>query len=233
MQQYIVAPASAVVAAVAVARLSGWHPSSLFERKKGSEKRKLNLVAVMPTFFSSTHEPRFIMFQATLRQAARCGTQLVVVDASVDAAVRAEIHRLCPSAVVVQQDSSIGTGKGGALRQGISIAITMVNPQSGVIAFLEPEKTDCIRLLRRLANPIKMGELDVVLPKRSPRSMRTLPVEQFYSENYLNRHVTNLAKEGGLSGLDDGIDWTFGPVLLHAVTLLLTHACARAVVCEL
>lgn len=90
---------------------------------------------------------------ATLREAAKLGISLVIVDASQLPAIRSIMASICPHAVIVEQDFSKGKGKGGALRQGIELAASRVDQHKGVIAFLEPEKTDCIRLLGRLSFP--------------------------------------------------------------------------------
>ncbi len=108
-------------------------------------------------------------------------------------------------------------GKGFALRQGISAAVSYLEavrfPMSrSVIAFFEPEKADMVQHTQLLSSRILQGVEDITIPARTQRSWDSYPVEQQYSEKFGNYHLNNIARECKFPQLD----WFFGPVLFRA-----------------
>uniref|UniRef100_A0A7S3PCT3 Glycosyltransferase 2-like domain-containing protein n=1 Tax=Aplanochytrium stocchinoi TaxID=215587 RepID=A0A7S3PCT3_9STRA len=108
--------------------------------------------------------------------------------------------------VVAQKNPGM---KGIALREAISFAQNIC-AQSGVIAFLELEKSNFISHAKTCATPILRNEADIVIPRRSdPFFASTYAKEQYHSETFGNMYINNLLNRQG----DAFLDIYFGPFL--------------------
>ncbi len=189
---------------------------------------------------------QFKLALQAVQEAKRLRLIYVVIDGSPCADVRALLEQA--GAIVVEQtrdgSGKYTGGKGGALRQGIQAACSLLDQKGqshkegeaglekklrAVIAFQEPEKIGLFCAYTDLAKLIWEGAADVVVPRRSEEAMRSLASEQYHSESFGNHHLANVLNHGLGSckvsaGSDYGekrsqegpyfYDWFFGPMLI-------------------
>ncbi len=157
--------------------------------------------------------------------AAQHKFHVFIVDDSPDETVGRQLRGASLNYVhVVQQDRARYSGKGGALRQAIWMAIdwfreNSIDVDKSAIVFTEPEKINLIEHVIDIVLPLLVGSADVVVPARNDELFReTYPLEQYHSESFGNLYFNLLAKQfRGFQQLTDlgetttNLDWLFGP----------------------
>ena len=161
---------------------------------------------IMPTKYDSIENPRFGIFKNTLQATSiSISTTVIIVDSSpieVYRAIQTYILELQMSNIILLQIDKTFK-KGHSIRFGISHALSL--SAGAIIGFQEPEKVDMIQYYNRIIQQHEENPTWVCVPKRSPRSWSSYPIEQQHSEQFAN----SLLK--ARSSID--IDWFFGPIL--------------------
>ena len=166
-----------------------------------------NFVVVSPTFYPNMADPRFKLGVEACRRAKALGIRLLLVDASPP-----EVREALREAGAEVHVQTVRGRKGAALREAIGIARSQL-PPDGVICFQELEKVEMIGLQREVAAYVVSSGCDVCVPRRDDSLFRrSYPIEQYHSENFVNRYLDTLGSAVGLPTLD----WTFGPVAFRA-----------------
>lgn len=197
-------------------------------------RRQDPLIARRTFVFTTTHYPdisdiRFHLALELCRLAQLYKIHLIIVDDSPEhETVRDQFQQAGEYVHAFQQDKTNYSGKGGAIRQAIHHAASLIqeiNLERGnglndaVICFTEPEKVDLMNHMTLLAKPILDGATDVVIPTRNDEFFRqTYPMEQYHSESFGNLHFDLLAKhfEGFQQEGAKKLDWLFGPFAFKA-----------------
>lgn len=93
-------------------------------------------------------------------------------------------------------------GQGPARRQGLQMVENI--PGIKVIATTEPEKVSIIADCLKIASePVLKGEADIVIPKRTEKSMETYPAHQAKQEKKSNKIYNAILRSRGLLKKDD------------------------------
>lgn len=148
----------------------------------------------------------------TLREAARNGFQVVVVDSRDSTnAFKEELARVRDElgiSVQEEQESSMSAGR----RQ----AFEAIGNLDGVkvISWIEPEKVSMVNNLIQAARPILNDEADIVIPARDERAFSRYPEYQVVYEKAGNRKFNRFLKEHELLPQEaPTLDLWFGPRL--------------------
>jgi len=104
--------------------------------------------------------------------------------------------------VVVKEETGVGMGQ--SRRQALAEASQLIG-KDGVVVWTEPEKHPFIKFIPRLAERIKNGEADLVVPMRN--KLDSYPKEQQEEENLLNLLFEKVLKR-------KKADLSFGPRLM-------------------
>ena len=195
------------------------------------EEISRKIVVVTTTYYPDNSDIRFNLAIDLCKLANTNNIHLIIVDDSPNHnQVATKFLQTGGYIHVYQQDKEKFIGKGGALRQSIAMAVTLLRGNNNdrgdalnnaVICFTEPEKVDLLNHIHLIAKPILDGVTDVVIPKRNDELFKqTYPIEQYHSESFGNYHFNLLAKqlsaEGFRSEGANSIDWLFGPFALKA-----------------
>lgn len=108
---------------------------------------------------------------------------------------------------------------GNAVRQAIAAGANLI-ALDGSVHWQEPEKADLVRFHQKLGATARRNNAAVLVPKRSPISWKTYPVEQRHQEMFTNLFV-NIVSGGALD-----YDFTFGPKVFRGEALDMVAACA-------
>jgi hypothetical protein len=190
------------------------HLESIETTHNTMAQQKLDLVVVAPTFYPSVDDLRYLLGAEACRQAAEHKIRLILIDASPLEDVKQGLEDAGKPFVRVIQQKSVGK-KGVALREAIQVAHEELSNCEGesVIAFMELEKVDMFRYWNPLVQHMVDTNSDVTVPRRADASFRsTYPIEQYFSENFVNLYLDGLGREIGLAS----IDWTMGPVAFRS-----------------
>lgn len=185
---------------------------------------------VTTTYYPDVNDIRFHLALEMCKLAKLYEMHLIIVDDSPDhESVRERFQQAGSNYVhTYQQDKSNYSGKGGALRQAIQQATTLIQENytgkgnglnGAVICFTEPEKVDLMNHMSAIAKPILDGATDVVIPTRDDQDFKeSYPIEQYHSESFGNMHFNLLAKqfEGFQREGATELDWLFGPFAFKA-----------------
>jgi len=195
------------------------------------EEISQKIVVVTTTYYPDISDIRFNLAIDLCKLANKNNIHLIIVDDSPNHnQVATQFLQTGGYIHVYQQDKEKFIGKGGALRQSIAMAVTLLRENNNdrgdalnksVICFTEPEKVDLLNHIHLIAKPILDGETDVVIPKRNDELFKqTYPIEQYHSESFGNYHFNLLAKQLPAKGFQSegakSIDWLFGPFALKA-----------------
>lgn len=156
--------------------------------RKNKEKPQMdnvrldNFIIVTATRYTNDDD-RFLLAQNMVELATNeFHYPVLVIDDSDDP----EIQRiLTDKGAHVFKQGKLGFGNAvrQAIREGAQIA-----GRKGVIAWQEPEKIDMVRHYATLITPFIENRADMVIPKRTVKSLETYPIEQMWSERLLNRY---------------------------------------------
>jgi hypothetical protein len=156
-----------------------------------------NVSIITTTQYESIIDNRFHTACQTIGNACALQYNVTIVDASPDGRVWKAFHTLKISPHIQKHRGT----KGLAQRQAFSEA-----PSSArVHIWTEPEKTDLIRHIPRLIDPVLRDNADIIVPKRSAKSLASYPAFQVKSELEAN------AVFAEVTGLE--LDVMFGPVV--------------------
>ena len=175
---------------------------------------------VSVTYYIDQSDIRFSLAQQLCRLATQRRIRLIIVDDSPP-----EIHATLQqeeglSVKIFRQSKDQYQGKGGALRQAIHLARSLLEHDGDLnrcaICFTEPEKVDFINHVEDIVEPLLKDAADVVVPSRNKALFQdTYPIEQYHSECFANLHFDALAKRHeGFHNVD--LDWLFGPFSFKA-----------------
>lgn len=174
------------------------------------------IVLVTVTFFTDADSRRLELALALVRDAVAAGLPTVVADDSPGTAVAAKF-RNAGAFVVEQGGSAHGGGKGGAIRAALACAIEKFGT-GGAVLYTEPEKVGLVRFAAKICAPLLEETAAVVVPRRTKDAfLRAYPVEQYHSESFGSLSLDIAAREAGLTGLPEGLDWFFGPFACQRV----------------
>ena len=195
------------------------------------EEISRKIVVVTTTYYPDISDIRFNLAIDLCKLANTNKIHLIIVDDSPNHnQVATKFLQTGGYIHLYQQDKEKFIGKGGALRQSIAMAATLIRENNNdrgdalnnaVICFTEPEKVDLLNHVHLIAKPILDGEVDVVIPKRNDELFKqTYPIEQYHSESFGNYHFNLLANQLPAKGFQlegaKSIDWLFGPFALKA-----------------
>jgi hypothetical protein len=171
----------------------------------------LKTVLVTCTFYKSKSETRFLIALRTITKAIEAGYKIVVIDDSPDETIGDDFRRL--GANVLRQNEK---GMGPSRRQGFSSALVLY-PYHRVFVWIEPEKDDLVRSIKKIVTPIILGEADCVHAGRTDAAWKTYPEFQQGTEAEANRLFSEIV------GFE--ADYFFGPIAFSramaiAITLL-------------
>ena len=163
--------------------------------------KEKKVVIVTTTFYKDIGELRFALACILVKEAVEAGHKIVIVDASPNPAIATQLS-YCGAHVFPQLHKGMGAGRRQAFFQASEIA-----NQCGIkyILWTEPEKEDLIRSVEKIVSPIRVNDVQIVVPRRSEQSWESWPEFQVASEKKANA-VYNEA-----FGTND-IDPMFGPV---------------------
>ena len=175
---------------------------------------------VSVTYYTDQSDIRFPLAQQLCRLATQKCINLIIVDDS-----PAEIHAALQQeegahVKIFGQSKDHYHGKGGALRQAIHLARSLLEHEGDLnrcaICFTEPEKIDLINHIQNIVKPLLEESADIVVPSRNKVLFQdTYPIEQYHSESFANLHFDSLAKRHeGFNNVN--IDWLFGPFSFKA-----------------
>lgn len=168
------------------------------------------IVLVTITFFADADSPRLELALALVRDAVAAGLPTVVADDSPGTAV-AEKFKDAGAFVVEEGGSAHGGGKGGAIRAALACAVEKFGKE-GAVLYTEPEKVGLVRFANEICAPLLDRTAAVVVPRRTRDAFRrTYPIEQYHSESFGGLSLDIAAREAGLTGLPERLDWFFGP----------------------
>jgi len=159
---------------------------------------------VIPTKYDDLENLRITFLKKTLNKATlnKFIKKIIVVDNSSDQVYNYIKKYITEKILLLKIDKPLDL-KGGGIRCGIKY-INKNFGSNNIIAFQEGEKYDMIDYYEKIIKNIKSNTF-ICNPRRSKLTWKTYPIEQYYSENFLNMYLTKITK------LD--IDWTFGPVI--------------------
>ena len=186
---------------------------------------------ITTTYYPDLNDIRFLCARDLCHLAAQHKFHVFIVDDSPNEMVRRQLQGASLQYVhVTQQDRAQYSGKGGALRQAIRMAIewfgeNIIDVDKAAIVFTEPEKINLIEHVNNIVLPLLVGSADVVVPARNGKLFReTYPLEQYHSESFGNLYFNLLAKQfRGFQQMTDlgdtsttNLDWLFGPFAFKA-----------------
>ncbi len=197
--------------------LSLSHHSTLTFVNKEKEKQVIKtkytdrVVLVTTTFSPSLQDMRAQLALKTCTTAVAHGYRIVVVDGSPSIEFKEALR--ATGACVLDQ---VLPGMGASRREVISAGLEMVESNTGVIVWLEPEKHSLVSLLDECVAPIVQGFADVVIPRR--RSFDNYPLYQQWSELTANWLL------GDITGRRD-LDFYSGPRIMtcEAARLMMSY----------
>src|SRR5207302_3870 len=145
-------------------------------------------VIATSTLYRSLDEIRTRLAIRTIQNASNCGIPIVIVDGGSPEEVLCELK--ASGARNIFHEKGMGKQRRLAFKEAGRLA-----GESGVIVWMEPEKTDLIRELQTIAQPVYDGRADIVIARRSLKSLATYPPEQVISEqfgNLVTKYITEL-----------------------------------------
>ncbi len=92
-------------------------------------------------------------------------------------------------------------------------AAAMNDTKARVLVSTEPEKTDLIGEVDRLADDLLADRSDLLVPERSDESWNTYPSYQRETEGQANRTIARILEKAGLTAPGMNLDILFGPKL--------------------
>lgn len=101
-------------------------------------------------------------------------------------------------------------GKGEGIKEGIQFILNNYNLHNDdIICIQDPEKYDLTNYYNEIMNVFNdtMNKKYICVPNRNPKSFETYPIEQQYSENFINNYISTL--------INIDCDWTFGPIFFR------------------
>lgn len=160
----------------------------------------MSISVLTTTFYKSTEETRFHLASQLIGNAVAAGYNVLVVDGSPNPAIREAFTR-----IGAQVFAQTARGMGPSRRELFQKAADLRGcTRAEVFVWTEPEKTDLIRLIPVLVEPIIHADADIVIPERTDASWRSYPAFQVASEQKAN--AAYLAATG------KRFDPMFGPV---------------------
>ena len=159
---------------------------------------------ILPTKYNSIEDSRFKLLKKTIRNASNHSyiTKVIVVDSSHDK-VYNYLKELDSKIILLDQKDKTML-KGGSIREGIKYVVDNFTKDS-VICFQEPEKENMIYHYRNILEKYNIIKSFICVTQRTRSSFDTYPIEQVYSENFMNKYISKLANKT--------LDWSAGPVL--------------------
>lgn len=162
------------------------------------------IVVATTTAYGNNDHVRASLAQQTFTRLYQEGMSVSVVDGGSEPQW-CRAFQATPGVQLVPEQLDYRTGKGSmgaGRRQAMALAAANCQP-GGVVVWMEPEKLDFVRWIKQAAEPILLGQADLVLPKR--KSLHTYPLEQQLAEQLGNLTVESL--------LGQEFDFWFGPRL--------------------
>lgn len=155
-----------------------------------------------------------LTFEA-LARASRLGVDVVVVDGGSEQEFLEKLKEFGNVKTIPEPPRvTMGEGRRVGLREAMKYA------SKPYFLWIEPEKTGLIEAdnLEMLLRPLREGEADIVVPKRSEAGMRSLTDKQRWFESRANSRATRIMYGQDPSGKDDPegfgeevLDLWFGP----------------------
>ena len=139
-----------------------------------------NFFLIVPTYYTSL-DYRFELFKQFIEEFPDY-YKLIVVD-STPSNFHKYVANLTYKKNIVYKYLDPSYGKGGAIREGIKLALSEATPDD-IIGFQEPEKVNMLSIYPDIINQMHKNSLCIL--KRSSDSFSTLPKEQLYLEKYVN-----------------------------------------------
>lgn len=155
----------------------------------------------------------------TFANASQLGINIIVVDGGSRQDFLDELKGF-ENVTIVKENPSWKMGE--SIREGLRRA--MGKHQTAFYLWTEPEKTNLVTegCLGPVIAPLRMGEADIVVPKRKEEGMQGLPKIQRWFEERANGRATRIMHKISLDetneirkGKDGEIDFWFGPKLFN------------------
>jgi hypothetical protein len=169
------------------------------------------IVVATTTFYKSVEETRFKCAEKTIRNSKTHGSRIVIIDGSPVESVAEQLRNLGGE---VYTQSAIAKTMGDARRELYRVIGGTLRGYEKYILWTEPEKYDLMHCIPGIITQLDMmssrepgTQVDIVVPRRSAKSMESYPAFQRASETVGNR----VYKE--TTSLD--VDIFFGPVAFH------------------
>lgn len=163
------------------------------------------------TFYKSEHETRFELALETTALAIKQEYRVILVDGSPSPQIGRAFQDI--GAKVFRQKES---GMGPSRRQAFSLPLVCANT-GDIFFWTELEKTDIIRFIPEIIEPIIKGDCDISIPVRTEKSRQTYPKFQWDVEHVANRVYQEIT---GLL-----VDSVFGPVGMNYQALPYFASC--------
>ena len=159
----------------------------------------MRVVVLTITFYRSIEETRFHLACQLIGNAVAMNYGVILVDGSPDQSIRDAFQKI--GADVHQQETQ---GMGPSRRELFTVARAS---EAEIFVWVEPEKTDLVRLIPKIIAPIDGNNVMIVIPTRTGRSWESYPQFQVASEQEANAvYVETTGKH---------FDPMFGPVAFH------------------
>lgn len=189
---------------------------------KNPERRKTepfgDLAVFTTTLYKGDDEVTRVREELTLEalaNASRLGIDMVVVEGGSKREFLEQVGKLERIGLVAEPPNvTMGEGRRVGLREA------MADPENKYFLWMEPEKAGLIKAgnLEKILRPLRNGEADIVVPKRSEAGMRSLTDKQRWFESRANVRATRIMYGQDPSGKDDPegfegkvLDLWFGP----------------------
>lgn len=163
------------------------------------------------TFYNERTEIRCELALETMSLAREKGYQVLIVDGSPNPGIGKPFQAI--GAKVFRQKEP---GMGPSRRQVFSIPLVPTNSRD-IFFWTELEKTDVIRFIPKIIEPIIRDDCDISIPVRTEKSWQTYPEFQWGSEHIANRVYQEI------TGLKT--DPMFGPVGMNFGALRYFASC--------
>lgn len=173
----------------------------------------MTISIVTTTFYKSIKETRFHLACQMIGNARAMGHDVTFVDGSPDARVAKSLAGL-GAHYHPEKTRGMGPGRRQAFAEATQRKLTRAH------VWTEPEKTDLIRHLSGLVDRIEVDYPNIIVPRRSKKSLESYPSFQITSELAAN----NVFAE--LTGLE--LDVMFGPVIFSRSELQHFATCEPA-----
>ena len=171
-------------------------------------------VIVTCSMFFNLEDARYLCTEETCKLAPKKQIPIICVDDSpknLHETVKEKLESLGEGWVKVSKFRGKGK-KGASIRQALKEASAFRQDPSNrwVAIFTELEKVDFMNHIQNCANPILLGEAEIITPARDTGFFReTYATEQYHSESLGNAYLNmSWRKSGG----ECDLDWLFGPI---------------------